>query len=102
MIKLYLVSLKNNKNAFFITFTFNDMVSTNSNINFEELSFNPFKSNNTLLKNLNDSDFDVFNENLQSINTMYFQIEVKYLRIINQNSLSLLHVNIRRIKGNPR
>ena len=51
------------------------MVSTNSNINFEELSFNPFKSNNTLLENLNDSDFDVFNENLQSINTMYFQIE---------------------------
>ena len=44
------------------------MVSTNSNINFEKLNFDPFQWNNTLLDNLSDSDFNIFNENLQSIN----------------------------------
>ena len=51
------------------------MVSTNSNINFEKLNFDPFQWNNTLLDNLSDSDFNIFNENLQSINTTYFQTE---------------------------
>ena len=78
------------------------MVSTNSNINFEKLNFDPFQLNNTLLDNLSDSDFNIFNENLQSINTTYFQTEEcsQYLSNINQNSFSLLHVNIRSINKN--
>ena len=51
------------------------MVSTNSNIDFEQVSFNPLKSNTTLLENLSDSDFNFFNENLQSLNTEYFDTE---------------------------
>ena len=36
------------------------MVSTNSNVNFEKLNFDPFQWNNTLLDNLSDSDFKHF------------------------------------------
>ena len=51
------------------------MVSTNNDINFEKLNFDPFQSNTALLDNLSDSNFDIFNENLQSINTTYFQTD---------------------------
>ena len=45
------------------------MVSTNDEINFEEISFNPFRAS-TLLENMNESDFDFLNENQQQqINT---------------------------------
>ena len=79
------------------------MVSTNSNIDFEQVSFNPLKSNTTLLENFSDSDFNFFNENLQSLNTEYFDTEdcSRYLTKINQNSFSIyLHVNIRSINKN--
>ena len=35
------------------------MTSTNSDIDFEKNSFNPFNSNSTLANNLSDSEFDV-------------------------------------------
>ena len=69
---------------------------------FEQVSFNHRKSITTLLENLSDADFNVFNENLQNLNTEYFETEdcYRYLRKINQKSISILHVNRRSINKN--
>ncbi len=43
-----------------------------SDIDFENLKFDSFNSSDTFLDNLNDPDFNLFNENLQKLKTQYF------------------------------
>ena len=61
-----------------ITYIFNNrsnnsllMTTPNSSLNFENLIFDPFKSGSTLLDNLSDPDSNLFNKNLQNLNTSY-------------------------------
>ena len=78
------------------------MVSTNDEINFEEISFNPFRAS-TLLENMNESYFDFLNENQQQqINTSYFNTKesYEYFKNVPNKHFSLLHVNIRSMKKN--
>ena len=78
------------------------MVSTNGNLDFEKINFNPFKTIETLLDKFSDSELTLFNENMLNLDTSYFIPEEasQYLTNVDSKSLSILHVNIRSLKKN--
>ena len=73
------------------------------NVNFENLSFDPFQSSNILLHEHNDPDANFFNSNdFKKINSQYVTPHEAYgeLQSVDPDSFSILHLNIRSINKN--
>ena len=68
-----------------------------ADLNFENLKFDPINDNSILLDNLSDPDFNLYAENLQSLETQYFLPEdlTNDLKSDKPHSFSVLHVNVR-------
>ena len=76
------------------------MNSTTNEQNFESMKFNPFNSCNNFLENDNDPDANIFNENLQNLNTPYIlpQESDAIFQKSKTDSFSVLHVKHKKPK----
>ena len=64
-------------------------------VDFEDLEFNPFRVKNTiLLDNQKDPDIHFFNNDINHINTQYYSPDVNMLEITDTDLFSMLHLNI--------
>ena len=77
------------------------MTASHQNPTFEDLRYDPFLSNNSvLLDNLTDPDENFFNNNnfKSIINTPYFLPDEarNFIHTFEKNSFSALHINIRK------
>ena len=75
---------------------------TNNEKNFENIKFNPFDYHKNILENDNDPDFNIFNENLQKLDTPYILPEeaANVCDNLRADSFSIFHVNIRSLNKN--
>ena len=70
-------------------------------VDFEDLEFNPFQVKNTiLLDNQKDPDIHFFNNDNNHINTQYYSPDVNMLEITDTDLFSMLHLNIRSMQKN--
>ena len=77
-------------------------ITTFENETFENFNFDPFNSGDILVNDEQDPDSNFFNDIKHSHNTSYFlpNEAFEFLSNNNNNSFSLLHINIRSLKKN--
>ena len=75
------------------------MTSSEADLNYENLIFNPLKSNSILLENISETDLISSNDNLNAPYLLPKEAS-EHLKNVSENDFSVLHVNIRSVQKN--